>query len=267
MKVKIGKYWEFIKVGYITFLAYRFQVIMAFFSYILIISLNYFLWKAIYDGREQIAGFSLNQMLTYIVVGWSARSFFANRIDRIIGKAVRDGSIAMDLVKPTNFQIYHYCRAFGRAGFMLLFMAIPIFIFSYILFPIQLPSGKLGPFLFPLSVVLSFFLNAAISYITGLASFFTKNNEGILYFKQMVIEVFSGVLIPVSFFPDWVQTILFWLPFKYIAYAPLRIYLGMEPLDRVHQGVLLQLMWIVILYGIGQVMWHFAIRKIEIQGG
>jgi ABC-2 type transport system permease protein len=267
MRMRSAKYWQFMRLGYITYLAYRFQVLASFVSYLLIIALNYFLWKAVYSGRQVIAGFTMEQMMTYVVIGWSARTFFANRIDRMIGDAVRDGSIIMDLLKPTNFQLYHYFRSFGRAVFMFIFMTLPIIVVASVLFPVQLPSGKLGPYLFPLSMVLSFFLHAGISYLTGLVAFFTRNNEGVFRFKQLLVEVFSGVMIPITFFPGWVQNVLFWLPFKYIAYAPLRIYLGMEPLSRVHQGVLLQIMWIIIIYAAGQLLWHYGIRRLEIQGG
>jgi ABC-type uncharacterized transport system permease subunit len=41
----------------------------------------------------------------------------------------------------------------------------------------------------------------------------------------------------------------------------------MEPLSKVHQGVLLQIMWIVIIYLTGQIVWHYAIKRLEIQGG
>jgi ABC-2 type transport system permease protein len=255
------------RVGYLTYLAYRFQVLMNVVSYLLIISLNYFLWRAIFAERRVIAGFTMEQMMTYVVIAWSARTFFANRIDRLIGDAVRDGSIAMDLLRPTNFQLYHYFRAFGRAMFMLLFMTLPIILVASLIFPVGPPSGRLGPYLFPLSVLVSLFVHAGISYLTGLLDFFSLNNEWVLRFKQMLVEVFSGVMIPISFFPQVVQDALFWLPFKYIAYAPLRIYLGMEPLSRVHQGVLLQIMWIIIIYAAGQVLWHFAIRGLEVQGG
>lgn len=264
---KVAKYWQFMRIGFIAYLAHRFQVMMNVLSYLLVISLNYFLWKAVFASRTVIAGFTMSQMMTYVVIGWSARTFFANRIDRMIGDAVRDGSIVMDLLKPTNFQLYHYFRSFGRAVFMFAFMTLPIIVVASLLFPVRPPSGRLGPYLFPLSVVLSFFLHAGISYLTGLAAFFTRNNEGVFRFKQMIVEVFSGVMIPISFFPAWVQGALFWLPFKYIAYVPLRIYLGMEPLSRVHQGVLLQVMWIIIIYAAGQLLWHLAIKRLEIQGG
>lgn len=261
------KYFEFMKVSFLTYLAYRFQVAMGFVSVLLIISLNYFLWKAIYAHHQTIAGFRLDQMLTYVVVGWSARSFFSNRIDRTIGNAVRDGSIAMDLLKPMNFQLYHYARAFGRAAFTFLFVTAPMFTLCCFIFPVEPPSRAIGGLLFPLSLTLSFFLTAGINYLTGLLAFYTQNNEGILHAKMMLIEMFSGILIPISFFPTWVQSVLYWLPFKYIAYAPLRIYLGMDSVRKVHQGVLLQLMWITIIFFSGQILWHFAIRRGEIQGG
>jgi ABC-2 type transport system permease protein len=262
-----GKYSQFMKVSFLTYLAYRFQVAMGFVSTFLVITLNYFLWKAIFAHHEMIAGFRLDQMLTYVVVGWSARSFFANRIDRTIGNAVRDGSIAMDLIKPMNFQLYHYARAFGRAGYTFFLVTLPMFALCCLVFPVQPPSRAIGAMLFPLSMTLSFFLTAGINYLTGLMAFFTRNNEGILHAKMMLIEMFSGLLIPIAFFPGWLQSILYWLPFKYIAYAPLRIYLGMDSVRKIHQGVLLQLMWIVIIFFAGQVLWHYAVRKGEIQGG
>ncbi len=90
------------RVGYLTYLAYRLQVFMNLISYLLIIGLNYFLWRAVYAKHRVIAGFTLEQMMTYVVIAWSARTFFANRIDKVIGEAVRDGSIAMDLLRPTT---------------------------------------------------------------------------------------------------------------------------------------------------------------------
>ena len=44
--------------------------------------------------------------------------------------------------------------------------------------------------------------------------------------KYWLIELLSGLLIPMSFFPMAVQVILAWLPFEHIAYTPLQIYLG-----------------------------------------
>ena len=41
-----------------------------------------------------------------------------------------------------------------------------------------------------------------------------------------VVIVFSGLIIPLPLFPDWLQPLLYWQPFRGLADVPYRIYGG-----------------------------------------
>lgn len=71
-----GAYLDFIRIRFLTMLAYR----VNYYSGILIYSLNigvyYFTWKAIYGDGGELGGFTASQMTTYLAVSWMARAFY-----------------------------------------------------------------------------------------------------------------------------------------------------------------------------------------------
>ncbi len=83
----------------------------------------------------------------------------------------------------------------------------------------------------------------------------------------LVDRVASGLLIPMSFFPDSVQRVLAWLPFEHIAFTPLQIYLG--KLDRAACVACAgdSMVWVIVLLVAAHVWWERAARKITIHGG
>ena len=71
---------------------------------------------------------------------------------------------------------------------------------------------------------------AAINFMIGTCAIPLKSILALIRAKYWLIELLSGLLIPMTFFPHRVQRVLAWLPFEHIAYTPLQIYLG--KLDR-----------------------------------
>jgi ABC-2 type transport system permease protein len=79
---------------------------------------------------------------------------------------------------------------------------------------------------------------------------------------------FSGFIIPVSFFPSWLADIARLLPFVAIVQLPLEIFLGLQNGAGAIAGVLaVQVLWAVVLLGIGRVVLARATRKVVVQGG
>ena len=46
------------------------------------------------------------------------------------------------------------------------------------------------------------------------------------------MDFLTGVIVPFTFFPEWFQQVVAWLPFQAISYVPVTIYLGKRPGDR-----------------------------------
>ena len=85
--------------------------------------------------------------------------------------------------------------------------------------------------------------------------------------KYWLIELLSGLLIPISFFPEKAQRIMAWLPFEHIAYTPLQIYLGKLDHGAALRALATQWFWIIALMILAHVWWERASRNITIHGG
>ncbi|MBZ5545536.1 MAG: ABC-2 family transporter protein, partial [Acidobacteriia bacterium] len=219
-------YAEFVRVGFVNTLAYRLRYYTGIVTYFIYVSVYYFIWKAIYENSAAIEGFDFGHMLTYIAVGWIIRSFYFNNIDQDIAYAVTEGKLAMDLIKPVNPQFMYIAQALGESLFRLGMLTVPTAVVLLLVYPIRRPASALHFAGFFVSVLLSFFIVAGINFAVGTFAIRLKSILGLLRAKYFLLELFSGLLIPISFFPPIFQNIFRVLPFQYISYIPVLIYLG-----------------------------------------
>jgi ABC-2 type transport system permease protein len=266
--LRLGRvYAEFVRVAFVNTLAYRLRYYTGIVTYFIYVSVYYFIWKAIYEHSTEIEGFDFSQILTYIAVGWIIRSFYFNNIDQEMAYQVIEGKLAMDLIKPVNTQLMYVAQALGESLFRLGLLTIPTALILLLAYPIRRPSSGLHFVAFFASVVLSFFIVAGINFAIGTFAIRLKSILGLLRAKYFLLELFSGLLIPISFFPEVFQKILSVLPFQYISYIPVLIYLGKLEGLQILQALGIQLFWVFALLMLGDAMWRWSSRKITIQGG
>lgn len=94
--------------------------------------------------------------------------------------------------------------------------------------------------------------------------FLSLDLEGYLYIFHALIAFCSGQVVPLWFYPDFLLRIINWLPFKYVFYEPLLLFIRNGNL---FQTVCFQVIWIFILSLIGRFMWKCVSKKIVVQGG
>jgi ABC-2 type transport system permease protein len=260
-------YWAFARVGFINTLAFRLRYYTGIVTYFIYVSVYYFIWKAIYEHSTSIEGFDFGHLLTYIGVGWIIRSFYFNNIDQEIAYLVIEGRLAMDLIKPVNIQLMYVARAAGESVFRLALLTVPTAVVLFWVYPLRLPTslGRAGAFL--ISVVLSFLIVAAINFAVGTFALRLQSILGLMRAKFFLLELFSGLLLPMSFFPQVAQKILGFMPFEYISYVPMLIYLGKLSARGVARAIGVQILWIGILLAMGDALWRWSSRKVTIQGG
>lgn len=266
--LRLGRvYAEFVRVGFVNTLAYRLRYYTGIVTYFIYVSVYYFIWKAIYEHSTEIEGFDFGQILTYIAVGWIIRSFYFNNIDQEMAYQVTEGRLAMDLIKPVNIQLMYVAQALGESLFRLGLLTVPTALILLLVYPIRRPSSGLQFAAFFASVVLSFFIVAGINFAIGTFAIRLKSILGLLRAKYFLLELFSGLLIPISFFPEVFQKILNYLPFQYISYIPVLIYLGKLNGMEILRALGIQIFWVLALLAIGDALWRWSSRKITIQGG
>lgn len=263
----MNMYMEMIRVRFLMMLAYRTN----YYSGILIYSINigayYFLWSAIYGGKEEIQGLSVIQMTTYVAVAWMARAFYYNNIDREIAAEIKDGKVAIEMIRPYNYLGMKTMQALGEGIFRLLFFSVPGMIIVAMIFPVRFDASLATWLFFFISLIFSFIVNTHINLLTGMMTFFLFNNSGLIRAKRVVIDLFSGLLLPISFYPDWAQGLMAYLPFQAISYVPSMIFTGGFVGQEIYNALLLQAVWVLILLIPIRLLWILAKKHLIVQGG
>lgn len=263
----LSKINEIIKINIKVGLAYASSAWGAFFITLLQIFVFYYIWMAIYRFDSVINDVSKDQIVTYIILSRIIYTQVTWGFIPRIGQKIHTGAIIMDLLKPIDFQFFMYL---GRIGDFIAFAAltaIPVLIICGFTLGMQIPHNPLTIIYFMLSLFMAMTISFFVEFWIGLLTFYTNYSWGLQTFQEALVALFSGALIPLSFFPGWLLTIANVLPFKEMSYSPVSIYLGLIHGNQVIETLLFQFVWIVILFFLSRFFYSFAIKKITVQGG
>jgi ABC-2 type transport system permease protein len=126
----------------------------------------------------------------------------------------------------------------------------------------------MGLVLFPVSLLFAFLISFSFDYFIGLLGFYSESIWGVSITKEIIVTLFSGALIPLQFFPEAIQRVLYWLPFQAIYHTPLMM------ITRPDQGwdiflpmILIQIFWAIALFALARLFYNQAIKVLRIAGG
>lgn len=260
-------YAELARVRFLAMLAYRVNYYSGILVYIVYIGGYYFIWQAVYAGRAVLGGMTAAQMTTYLAVSWMSRAFWFNNLDREIAAEIRDGTVAVQMIRPYNYLLAKLTGALGEGLFRFFFFAMPGLAVAALIIPVRFPAdaGLWGTF--AAALVLAFIVNSLFNVIAGLIAFFTLNNSGVLHTKRVIVDLLSGLYLPLSFYPAGVRETLGWLPFQAIGYLPNLIFTGALRGVDLWRVLAVQAAWAVILGIVAGWLWRLAGRRLVVQGG
>jgi ABC-2 type transport system permease protein len=265
---------EYARVAFLKTMSYRLRYVTGILSYLVYVSANAFIWRAVFAdapgsaaGGPALGGFDAREMTTYVAVGWIARSFYFNNVDREIAEDVSQGRIATALLRPFPYQAAHVAQALGESLFRGLFFSAPIAVLVALLFPVAPPASAAGLAAFLLSALLGFLVLAALNFLVGVFAIHMQSILGVIRAKQFVLDVFSGLLIPIPLFPGALRAVAEALPFRQVAYVPATIYLGRMPLSDVLPALAGQAAWAAVLLALGALVFRLSSAKVAVQGG
>jgi len=249
-------------------LAYRFEFFSAIFGTLLTTVLLYFLWTAIYDSAVSMK-LSRQSLITYVVLGQAfsfARPGQRRAIVRIANN-IRSGDVALDLIRPTDYQLLHLSDTLAVYIVETLLVSLPSYALALLVFGIDAPASCEAAAGFAASLIGAFLLVFSLDFFIGLMTFWTVSVWGLTYAKMAVVDVFAGTIVPLSLFPGWLERVAMALPFRGIAYVPLSIYTGAIRGPDIWTNILGQLAWAAVLMLLTRLIWLRARRRLVVQGG
>ncbi|MGE5670738.1 MAG: ABC transporter permease [Fibrobacterota bacterium] len=183
-----------------------------------------FIWTAVYAGRNELGGFTLEQMLLYYGVSSIIYYLIMDFADWNLQMLIRTGKFLTYVLRPMPHPFFAFSQKIGHRILGFLFEFIPVWLIFFFLFHIKLIPA--GPSWTIVSVMFSFVIMFLLNYSIGILAFWLTRTDGIRALIRLFRDLMAGVFIPLSFFPDAIQKILFFLPFQFVSYVPTRVFLG-----------------------------------------
>lgn len=225
-----------------------------------------YVFLAVYSGQDVVAGMRVHDTVTYIWIAQSLISIGAGWIFTDIEATIRSGDVVTDLTRPWSFFGYWLSRIMGERLFNVLVRGSLTYLIGVLYFNVRVPTfDDLGAFV--VALLLGMLVSFAYGFIINLIAFWTLDIYGIISFANLLLGFFSGLYLPLVFFPEPLATIAALLPFQAIANLPALIFMGRIQGVDVVQALVLQLFWVVVLFGIAHALLRAAMRKVIVQGG
>ena len=116
MKRRLKTYLPFVNAGIQEVATYRVNWIFFMLGNALACFVSYFIWAAVYGsgGGGAINGFTLPQMIVYIVLMFLTGTIIASDGAYVVGEEIRDGTIAMRLIKPVSYNATFLFQELGN---------------------------------------------------------------------------------------------------------------------------------------------------------
>src|SRR5919108_5756259 len=251
--------------GYARYAAYPGATVAGAFTNTVFGFMRAFILLALYQQRETIGGYDARAAVTYVWVGQALLMTVWMWGWLEIAVRVRSGDIATDLVRPVHPLRAAFDFDLGRAVYHTIFRGIPPFAIGALFYPVIVPSDPLVWLAFLVSVTLAVAVSFGFRVLYNLVSFWTTDVRGAMMLAGIVANLFSGVLIPVSFFPSWLAAIARATPFPSIVQTPIDVFVGKLNGPALVGALLTQAAWAIVL-GLAAV-WVFerGARRLVVQ--
>jgi len=222
------------------------------------------MWSAIYGSQEIISGFTLQEMITYILIGNFFHAIIRNFLSGVIARDIREGRLSMFLVKPIGYFSYILSQEIGRislATTMSVLSSALVILFFTRTFIWNFDAAYL--LVIFVMALLAFIIELLLSYLIGLIAFWTDEVDGLYESIGRVKKFFSGGYFPLTLLPLAFVHVSFMLPFAYSFFVPAQLYLKKLDLSVGLQGLLVQAVWIFALYIVIRIVWNRGLKRYE----
>ncbi|WOO34831.1 ABC-2 family transporter protein [Anaerocolumna sp. AGMB13020] len=223
------------------------------------------LWTAlIQTGYTDV---TLKEMISYVVINAFVSYSTGFNVTSVISDRIQDGMIAIDLILPVKLKWKLFFENIGGNIFDVLFSGISGLITALILYGAAAPVDWWHCIFFVFTVLLGVIISYQIIYIFGLSAFWIVKPWYISILVGGLAKLFGGGVIPLWLYPDWLLPICEILPFRFISYEPIQIYIGNYTMLQSMRCILMQVFWLLALMLLEKLIWTKAGKKVFVQGG
>jgi ABC-2 type transport system permease protein len=259
------KYAAIFKVNLLNSLAYPGELLTRSLMILVFMWIFFQLWRLTFaaSGSDILNGLTLRDTMWYLLLAESLE-LSRPRLGRTISQQVKDGSIAYLLNKPYDFMFYQLASGLGES---LPRMGMLFVLGGALVWGMAGPPPALVNWPVALVALLgAWLLHFCVNALIGLAAFVVEEVTPFEWIYQKLVFILGGMLIPLDFYPAWLQTVSKALPFAYMMYGPCRLFV--QPDLNLFLTILAgQVVWLAVLGGLAALAYSRGMRRLAINGG
>lgn len=218
-------------------------------------------WSTIADqSGGMVGGLTAGEFAAYYIVWTLVRTM--NIVFTPYGWEwrIREGQLSGQLLRPLHPIHYDIAEfAGGKVPWVLFYLPI-----AAVLTLVFHPTFDIRPLevaVFAVAIWGAYLIRTFNQSALGLVTFWTTR-VGALFQLYIALELLlSGRLVPLTLFPDWVQTVAWFLPFRWTFYFPIQSLVGDLSNAELLGGLAMQVLWTVVGIGLFSLVWRYAIRR------
>ena len=266
----LEKYAKAFELGFETELEYRANFLLSLVSAAYPVFIQYFLWTAVYLNAPsgEVYGFTYQQMMAYTFLAGLVSRIVRTGFEYEIMDDVKSGKYSKFLVQPLGYFPYRVASYFGGKvpNLAIIFVILAVVLAGLNAIwgvSVELPRVLLFLAAIFLAVALNFLIFYAISAIAFWLIEIGFLFEGI----RIVFILLSGGIFPLEVFGPGFVRVMDFFPFKYTVSFPIKVLNGTITLQQVWEGMLVQLVWIAVMYMIASLLWRVGGKRYVAVGG
>lgn len=260
--MRFGTYKETVLMGLRQVTNYRFETWFGAFNRFIGIGGLLILWTVIYQTNKHI---NVKEIVSYLLIAGSVRDVVDAqhlKLSKEIITEIKQGTISSYLLRPINTKLFFYFRFVGNRSINFVLDAI-LFVVALLINP---PKSLMGLVFFMISVVLALGLAYCFNVLVGMTSFWTTEASGLRNVANHIIKVFSGSMIPLSFFPDITKNIILLSPFPALAYLP-AVFISSKSIAVENvESLFMAFVWLIVLIPVVNLLWLKGIKDYDAVG-
>lgn len=266
----MNKYIQIFKISFQQEFAYKTSFVMWRVRNLLQIVIAFFLWDTIFtDPQMSIFGYDKIKMLTYVFLLMIVRAVVLSARAVDVSSDISEGNLSNHLLRPISYFRYWITRDVSSKVLNLTFSFLE-FGFLFLVFRpnFYFPNNSYVIMAFIVSLALAASIYFCVLFLVSAIPFWAPELGWGSQFLVIIviIEFLSGTLFPIDVLPAGLQKIVMTLPFPYMVFFPIQVYLGKISGAAQVWGFVTSGIWLVALGFLMKVVWSKGLKKYQALG-
>lgn len=261
------KYFIVVKNSFAEYFAYRLNFFLWRIRVVAVILISFSLWQAIFRTNMVVFGYHEQEMLTYIIfISVLSGIVLATKTERV-AMEINMGTLSNFLIVPVRYFLFNLSRDAADKIINTVCSFFEIFLFILIFHPpIILQTNLFLVVMFFTASFVASLIYFEINMLLSFVAFWSKETWAPRFIFFILINFLAGLYFPLDIIPRGLYKVLELLPFTYLIFFPLKIYLGNIDNFFLIKGFIIGIFWSIFLWLVMEYIWQRGLKLYTAEG-